>query len=194
MPHRFDDAAFWAQRFDDPERDAWQKPDAVVAALALPADAVVADVGAGTGYFAVRLARSLRQGRVLALDVESSMVRYVEQRARAEGLDNLAARVTPADRADVDAGTDLVLVVDTFHHIADRVAYFGALRPRLSPRGRVAIVDFRVDSERGPPKAHKLAPELVTVELAKAGYALVATHDFLPDQYLLVFAPTTTVR
>jgi SAM-dependent methyltransferase len=189
MPHRFENALEWAKRFDAPERDAWQKPDDVVAALKLPADALIADVGAGTGYFAVRLARAVPGGRVVALDVENDMVRYVSERAANEGLKNLVARLTPADRADVDAGTDVVLVVDTYHHIDNRTAYFAALKSRLSPRGRVVIVDFKPDSERGPPRDHKLSPDVVKSELAAAGYAQVAQHDFLPDQYVLEFAP-----
>jgi cyclopropane fatty-acyl-phospholipid synthase-like methyltransferase len=189
MPHRFDDAAAWARRFDAPERDAWQKPDEVIAALALPPDAVVADLGAGTGYFAVRLARAVPQGRVLAVDVEPDMVRHVDARAAQLGLANLRGRVTPTDRADVDEGTDLVLVVDTYHHIDQRVAYFTALKARLSPRGRLAIIDFLPTSERGPPAAHKLADDVVVRELAAAGFRQIARHDFLPDQYFLVFAP-----
>jgi SAM-dependent methyltransferase len=191
MPHRFENAEDWAKRFDAPERDAWQRPDDVIAALQLPADAVVADLGAGTGYFSVRLARALPAGRVVAVDVESDMVRYVTERATKEHLPNLTARITPMDRADVDVGTDVVLVVDTYHHIGDRTAYFAALKDKLSKRGRVVIVDFKPDSERGPPKAHKLAPDVVTGELAAAGYALVAHHDFLPDQYILEFSPKT---
>jgi SAM-dependent methyltransferase len=192
MPHRFENADEWAKRFDAPERDAWQKPDALIAALKLPADAVVADLGAGTGYFAVRLARALPAGRVVAVDVESDMVRHVRMRAEREGLKNLTARVTPGDRADVDAGTDVVLVVDTYHHIDDRAAYFAALKGRLSSRGRVVVVDFKPDSERGPPRDHKVAADVVTKELGVAGYALVDEHDLLPDQYVLVFAPAVT--
>ena len=188
MPHRFEDAEAWSKRFDAPDRAAWQQPDAVIAALQLPEDAVVADVGAGTGYFAVRLARAVPMGRVLAVDVEPDMVRFVDARAAKEGLTNLRGRLTPTDRADVDDNTDLVLVVDTYHHIADRVAYFAALRSKLSARGHVAIVDFRPTSERGPPKQHKLAATVVEGELAAAGYQLVTAHDFLPDQYFLVFA------
>lgn len=190
MPHRFEDAAAWSKQFDAAERDVWQKPDEVIAALKLPEDAVVADVGAGTGYFAVRLARAVPKGRVVGVDVEADMVRFIDERAAKEGLTNLTGRLTPFDRADVDDGTDLVLVVDTYHHISDRVAYFKALAPHLSARGRLAIVDFRPESERGPPKAMNIGADVVTTELAAAGYSRVETHDFLPDQYLVVFAPT----
>jgi SAM-dependent methyltransferase len=187
MHHRFQDAEGWAQEFDAPERDAWQQPDRVVAALALAPDAVVADLGAGTGYFSVRLARAVPQGRVIGLDVEPEMVRYLADRAQREGLANLLAGEATATDAGLREPVDLVLVVDTYHHIEDRTAYFARLRERLRPGGRVAIVDFRLDSERGPPREHKIAPEAVRAELEAAGYALAASHDFLPDQYFLVF-------
>jgi len=189
MPHRFEDAEAWSKRFDAAERDAWQKPDEVIHALALPTDAMVVDLGAGTGYFAVRLARALPKGRVLALDVEPNMVRFMTDRATRDGLPNLVARETPKDRAALDGAADLVLVVDTYHHLAARPAYVRALRSSLSPRGRVAIVDFRLESERGPPKEHRLAPERVIEELGEAGFALSARYELLPDQYFLVFSP-----
>lgn len=187
MHHRFQDAEAWAQEFDAPERDAWQQPDRVIAALALAPDAVVADLGAGTGYFSVRLARAVPQGRVLALDVEAEMVRYLADRAQREGLANLLAGEATATDAGLREPVDLVLVVDTYHHIEDRTAYFARLRERLRPGGRLAIVDFRLDSERGPPREHKIAPETVRAELEAAGYTLAASHDFLPDQYFLIF-------
>jgi SAM-dependent methyltransferase len=187
MPHRFEDAEAWAQEFDAPERDAWQMPDRVVEALALAPTAVVADLGAGTGYFSVRLARAVPEGRVLAIDVEASMVRYLADRAQREGLSNLLAVEATATDPGVREAVDLVLVVDTYHHIENRVVYFAALRERLAPGGRLAIVDFRLSSDRGPPAEHKIAPEVVGEELAQAGYRLVTQHDFLPDQYFLVF-------
>src|SRR5687768_1885572 len=84
--HSFGDAQRWARVFDDPERDAWQKPHEVIQALALKPDAVVADIGAGTGYFAVRLAHMLPQGRVYAVDTEAAMVKHVTERAKGAGL------------------------------------------------------------------------------------------------------------
>ncbi|HEY7247647.1 MAG TPA: SAM-dependent methyltransferase, partial [Xanthobacteraceae bacterium] len=78
-------------------------------------------------------------------------------------------------------------VVDTYHHIDHRIAYFARLRESLRPNGRLAIVDFKADSPNGPPLEHRIAPEKATAELNAAGYSLVATHPFLPRQYLLVF-------
>src|SRR5512143_3695049 len=91
MPHRFEHADEWAKQFDDPSRDAWQQPDRVIAALALTPAMTVADVGAGTGYFSVRLARAVPQGEVLATDIEPDMVRYLGERATREHLPNIKA-------------------------------------------------------------------------------------------------------
>lgn len=187
MPHRFENAEEWAKRFEDPERDTWQKPDEVVKALALPVDAKVADIGAGTGYFAVRLARVVPQGRVYAVDIEPDMVRYLDERAKREGLGHLRAVLGEPGDAKLPEPVDVALIVDTYHHIGERVAYLRRLGEKLRPGGRVVIIDYRVESPKGPPRQHKLSPEQVRGELETAGYALAQTHDFLPDQYFLVF-------
>ncbi len=185
--HRFTDAQRWARIFDDPARDEWQKPEAVIKALALPPDAVVADIGAGTGYFSARLARALPGGRVIAVDIEPDMVRHLDERARREKLANLTTTLGTAASPQLPAAVDLVLLVDTYHHIGSREQYFRALRATLKPGGRLAIVDFKLDSPVGPPRSGRLAPEQVSQELVQAGYALAQSFDFLPYQYLLVF-------
>jgi SAM-dependent methyltransferase len=187
MPHRFEDAEEWAKRFEEPGRKQWQKPDEVVTALALRPEAKVADIGSGTGYFAVRLARAVPQGKVYGVDIEPDMARYLGERARREGLGNLEAVLGEPGDAKLPEAVDLVLVVNTYHHIGERVAYLRRLGEKLRPGGRVAIVDFREESPKGPPRAHKLSPEQVRGELEAAGYRLTQTHDFLPDQYFLVF-------
>lgn len=185
--HSFGDAAKWAKVFDDPKRDAWQKPHEVIGALALKADAVVADIGAGTGYFAARFAHMVPGGRVYAIDTEADMVKHLTERAKREGLANLVAvKGEPADPR-IPAQADLIILVDVFHHVDDRERYFEKLRASLKPGGRVAIIDFRMDSPSGPPKAARIAPDQVKAELTRAGYALIQEHAFLPRQYFLVF-------
>jgi SAM-dependent methyltransferase len=187
--HSFGDAEKWAHVFDDPARDAWQKPHEVIQALALPPEARVADLGAGTGYFAARLANMLPGGRIYAADIEPDMVRYLGERAKREGLANLVPVAAAPDDPHLPEMVDLILLVDVYHHIEDRVAYFRRLHEALRPGGRVAIVDFKLDSPAGPPRAARIAPDTVKAEMAAAGYALTATFDFLPRQYFLVFQP-----
>jgi SAM-dependent methyltransferase len=189
--HAFRDAERWAQVFDDPERDAWQKPHEVMQALALEPGAHVADLGAGTGYFTVRLASVLPVGRVYAVDIEPDMVRYLESRARRDGLRNVTALKGEPDDPRLPGQVDLVLLVDVYHHIGDRTRYFRNLSRSLRPGGRVAIVDFRPDSPAGPPRAARIAPETVKAEMKAAGYAVTAEHRFLPYQYFVVFRPAS---
>ena len=185
--HSFGDADKWAKVFDDPERDAWQKPHEVIEALALKPDAVVADLGAGTGYFAMRLAHMVSKGRVYGVDLEPKMVKYLAERAKKEGLKNLSAvQGTPSD-AKLPAKVDLVLLVDVYHHIDAREAYFGKLAAALKPGGRVAIIDFNATSKVGPPLSERMTAEQVNAEMTKVGYRQSGSHGFLPNQYFLVF-------
>ena len=185
--HGFGDAEKWSHVFNDPQRDAWQKPHEVIHALALDPRAVVADVGAGTGYFSARLANMLKEGRVYAVDIEPAMVKHLAERAKREHLPNMVAvQGSPSDPR-LPEKVDLVLLVDVYHHVEERTAYFRKLRSSLKPGGRVAIIDFRLDSPEGPPKEARVAPERVRAELEAAGYALAAEHAFLPNQYFLVF-------
>jgi len=187
--HSFGDAHKWAQVFDDPKRDAWQKPHEVIQALALKPDAVVADIGAGTGYFALRFAHMVPKGRVYAVDVEPAMVKHLAERVKRAGLGNVVALQGAADDPRLPEKADLVVFVDVYHHVGERSRYLSRLRESLEPGGRIAIIDFRLDSPVGPPHQARIAPAQVKAELERAGYGLVQEHDFLPHQYFLVFAP-----
>lgn len=185
--HSFGDAEKWARVFDDPQRDAWQKPHEVISALELESDAVIADIGSGTGYFAVRFARMVPKGRVYGVDTEPGMVKYLALRAQREGLRNVVAVSGSSDDAHLPEAADLIILVDVFHHIEDRERYFRRLAASLKPGGRIAIIDFRLDSPQGPPRRVRIAPERVKADLNRAGYVLVQEHAFLPMQYFLVF-------
>ncbi len=185
--HRFSGAEKWAQVFDDPKRDVWQKPHEVIQALALNPDAVIADIGSGTGYFSARFANMLPKGRVYGVDTEPDMVKYLAERAKREGLKNVTAVVGAPGDPRLPEKVDLVIMVDVFHHVEDRDRYFLRLRDSLKPDGRIAIIDFRMDSPSGPPKDARIAPDRVKTEMKGAGYALVQEHAFLPNQYFLIF-------
>jgi ubiquinone/menaquinone biosynthesis C-methylase UbiE len=187
--HSFSGAEQWAHVFDDPKRDEWQKPHEVIQALALKPDAVIADIGAGTGYFSMRLANMVPKGRIYGVDIEPDMVKYLAERAKREKRDNVVALAGAPGDPRLPEKADLILMVDVFHHIDDRTGYFRKLRASLKPGGRIAVIDFRVDSPQGPPKAARIAPERVVAELEGAGYTLAKAHRFLPNQYFLVFRP-----
>jgi SAM-dependent methyltransferase len=187
--HRFNDAEKWAKVFDDPERDTWQKPHEVIQALALKPDAIVADIGAGTGYFSMRFAHMVPQGRVYGVDTEPGMVKHLAERARKAGLKNLTAvQAKPGDPL-LPGKADIIVFVDVYHHVENRERYFRQLLGSLKPGGRVAIIDFRMESPVGPPQSARIAPGRVKDEMKRAGYALAQEHPFLPNQYFLVFEP-----
>jgi len=185
--HRFDNADEWAKSFDDPTRDEWQMPARVIEALQIRPGQRVADLGAGTGYFTVRLGKSPAAPKVFAVDIEPSMVEYVKHRAMHDGLTNVAAVLGGADRSNLPEPVDLVLVVDTYHHIPNRAAYFTALKAHLTPGARLAIIDFRKGAPSGPPEEFRLTPDQISAELGQAGFSLQASHDFLPRQNFLVY-------
>lgn len=186
MPHRFENAEAWAEVFDDPERDAWQRPDEVLRAMELSPAMTVADVGAGTGYFAMRLARAVPEGHVIANDIEPDMVRYLDERARREGLTNVRALLGTQSSAGLSAASvDRVLVVDVWHHLGDRVAYARDLATALRDGGRIYIVDFTLEAERGPPAQHRLAAQAIAADLTAAGLVARVVPADLPDQYIV---------
>ena len=190
--HRsFKDAESWAKEFEAPDRRDWQLPSIVVRVLGVEQGESVADIGAGTGYFTPYLSLSVGSaGRVWAVDVEPEMLEYIGKRTDLGPAKVITVLATPDDPKLPAGEVDLVLVVDTWHHIDGRLAYLERLAGALSPRGRVAIVDWHEgDLPHGPPAGHKLSREAVLDEFARAGWRLETESVALPYQYLLVFYP-----
>lgn len=188
LVHRFEKAEEWAKEFDNPERDAWQKPTEVVAAMTITPGMTVADIGAGTGYFEPHLSKAAGPtGKVLAIDIEPDMVRYLRERAEKEKLANVTAQLaTPGDTGLTAGSVDRILIADTWHHIPERTAYAQKLRAALRPGGQVIIVDFTLEATKGPPKEHRLSADKVIAELDAAGLAGKAIDESLPEQYIVV--------
>src|SRR5204863_3661274 len=135
----------WSKVFDDPGRAAWQKPEELVAALHLQPGQRVADLGAGTGYFSRLLSTAVgADGTVFAVEIEPNLVTHLRDRAEREGTRNVVPVLASADDPRLPAGMlDVILIVDTYHHVDDRIGYFRNLRRALRPSGRVAIVDWQ---------------------------------------------------
>jgi len=187
LGHRFEEADKWSAHFDNPERDGWQRPVELVAAMQLGEGMTVADLGTGTGYFVPHLSGAVAAtGRVLAIDIEPDMVRHVKGRAQLLGLGNVAPRLALVDDPLLDDGTvDRILVVNTWHHIPGRQAYAAKLARALKPGGSVWVVDFTLTTDKGPPRDHRLAPEVVARELSSAGLDPHIDAKLLPEQYVV---------
>ena len=175
------------------ERDDFQKPDEVMEALAFRPGETVADVGAGTGYFTVRIARAVGpEGRVLAHDISPEMLGFLERRLEAEQLENVELKQVERDDAMLPEGKiNTIIMVDTIHYIKERTAYVERLREALTPGGRFVIIDYRVKpfEERpwGPPPEQQIPKEQLNSEIEAAGFKRSADHDFLPEQYFMVY-------
>lgn len=184
--HAFVDAGALSNVLDDPARDVWQLPAHVIRALELTPRMAVADVGAGTGYFAVRLARALPEGDVIATDVEPTMVGFMTERARRENLPNLRALRSTRSASGLAARTvDRILVVHVWHHIEGRTDYARDLAAALRPDGRLLVVDFSPGAGRGPPEAMRVGPDSIIAELAAVGLTARVLPAVLPDQYIV---------
>lgn len=188
--HRFDEPEKYAERWNDPERDGWQHPEEIVAALALSPGAVVADIGAGTGYLVAHLSRAVGEGgEVVAIDVEESMVQYLAQRKEDLGPAKITPRkVSSESPALGKESVDGVVTLNTWHHIAGRDAYAKKVLAGLKPGGRFVVVDFLVDeSIEGPPMAMRLEAETIVGELEGAGFSKVEViEESMPGHYVVV--------
>ena len=172
------------------QRDEWQKPDEVVKALDLKPGDVVADVGAGSGYFTRRLAKVVAPGgRVYAVDVAADILGYLKERADREGLRNIVTIVSQPDDPMLPAkSVDLAFFCDTTHHIDHRVAFYRKLAPAVKPHGRMAIIDYPPDSPHAPHQPEQLVPRSQVIsEAEQAGFKFVMDFQFLPYHYFLIF-------
>ena len=176
----------------DPKRDAWQKPDEVVAALGLRAGQTACDVGAGPGYFTLRLARAVGpSGRVYAVDVEPKILDALRERLTVAGVRNVTPVLAFGDDALLPAAAcDVILIVDTYHHFPDRPAYLRRLITALKPGGRIVNVDYhKRPTPVGPRMEHRLSRETFLGEAKAAGLVVVSEPEILPYQYVVVLRP-----
>ncbi len=178
-PHGPPDVQSYIQSLMSDERIADLKPDLVVAALMLPEDAIVADLGCGPGVFTVPLAQELRKGVVYAVDVEPQQLDALRQRLIEEDLHNVVPVLASYSTPHLPpARLNLVLLVDTYHHIEDRIEYFRQLRTVLRPGGRIAIIESKAaESAPGAALEARLPEGLRQEELRTAGYSLLKGFD-----------------
>ena len=171
-------------------RDEWQQPERVIAALGLRSGDHVADLGSGSGYFTLRLAPAVGpDGRVYAVDVDEEMNEYLRKRVAEADLANVDVILGRfEDPLLPDGSVDLVLIVDTYHHLEDRPAYFRNLRRDLKPSGRVAVIDY--DGRKlwfMRLMGHITPREELLREMAEAGYEVAEEFDFIDRQSFVIF-------
>lgn len=177
------------RRFSHPQRDEWQQPNQVLEKMELDSTMTVMDIGTGSGYFSLRLAPMVK--KLIAADVEEAFLMHVQKMADSLSLSNIDTMLIPMDGPEqINRPLDRILIVNTYHHISDRVSYFKKLHQWLHEDGILFIVDFRKDINGsdvpGPPEEHKLSREKVWTELDLAGWQnMELDTSTLPYQYII---------
>ncbi len=177
--------------FEGPDRDKWQKPYVVMNMMGDLEGKTVADIGAGTGYFAFKMAKL--GAKVIAIDVDKRFIQYMDMKHLMIDKSiqaNFETRLVEYDDPHLKANeVDKILIVNTYHHIEDRISYMQSLQKTLKPGGQIIIVDYKDEkTPHGPPMKLRLSAKAVQKELKKAGYQGVSVEEtILPYQYI-VFA------
>lgn len=183
------DSKAYIAMLEDPKRDAYQKPHEVVTALDLRPGEVIADIGAGSGYFSFRFAHHVGAGRVYAVDINPEMILHMNRRIRDLAITNITTVLAqPDDPLLADASLNRVFICDVWHHIENQKEYLAKVKKMLKPGGQLVMIDFQKrELPVGPPLEMKIAREDLVRQLERAGFQLSEEHTFLPYQYFLVF-------
>ena len=173
-------------RFESPERDEYQQPDKVLGFLGDIRRKTIMDIGAGSGYFSVKLAE--KGAKVIAADVDDEFQAFIKSRIEQDGLKNIQTRKIPYDSPGLkDGEVDMVFIVNTYHHIENRTDYFSEVKAGTKADGELIIIDFfKSETPVGPSFDHKISIDQVVSELKQAGYnSFEVNVDLLPYQYII---------
>lgn len=184
---RFKDPEARAKQWNTPERDQWQKPREIVDPMAIEEGMTVADIGAGTGYFLPYLSQAVgTTGKVFAVDIERTMLDFIERSSREKGLTNIVTHQAEETRTGLERGSvDRILIVNTWHHIPARRDYAKHLFELVRSGGNVWVVDFLKDAPNGPPPEYRIPPEVVVDELEAGGFR-AEVHPLALDRHYVV--------
>jgi ubiquinone/menaquinone biosynthesis C-methylase UbiE len=180
--------AEWLERAG---REEEQRPAEIIRTMGLKDGDVVADLGCGTGYFARRMARAVApRGRVYAVDIQPEMLDLLKRRVEEERITNIVPVLGETEDPKLPEGAlDWVLLVDVYHELQQPNATLARLRAALAPKGRVAVIEYRLEGTTALHirEEHRMSPKQVLGEWEPAGFRLVARHEFLPTQHFFVF-------
>ena len=192
MHQLHNDPKAYMNALEDPKRDEYQKPHEVLSALKIKSGEVIADIGAGTGYFTFRLAHFVGdKGKVYAVDVSPDMIRHINRRIRDTKSANVVAILAePDDPLLPDRSVNRIFICDVWHHIENQAKYLSLMKKMLKPGGEVVMIDFhKKELPFGPPLQMKVAREDLIRQMESSGFRLSKEHTFLQYQYFLVFTP-----
>ncbi len=183
MGHR---GAAWLER---PRREREERTDLLIDNLPLTEDSVVADIGAGTGYFSFPVAARVPQGRVLAVDIQQEMLDIVAARSAENGIANVETVMGTERSPNLPAASvDLAFIVDAYHEFSYPYEMGAAIRDALKPGGQLVLIEYRAEDASVPIKTlHKMSEQQARAEMAAVGLTWLRTEEFLPQQHFMVF-------
>jgi len=186
--HAFTDPEDLSKKWNDPARDSWQHPEAIVAALALKPGATVADIGAGTGYMVGPISKAVgKDGSVIAIDASAEMVEYLTTRRGELGPARIVPQKVGFDDPELKpASVDAVLTLDTWHHVQGQEEYARNVYRGLKRGGRFVVVECEITAEVGPPQVMRLDPRQVKKQLEAAGFRVEIVQESMPRHYMVV--------
>jgi FkbM family methyltransferase len=178
--------ADWLER---PGRQREERTDLLIERLPLRADSVVADIGAGTGYFSLAVARRVPEGSVLAVDIQPEMLAILDEKKRANGVTNVQTVQGSITQPGLPPGAvDLIFIVDAYHEFSHPREMGEAMFAALKPGGKIVLIEYRAEDESVRIKRlHKMSEAQASKEMRALGFRWVETGDFLPQQHFLVF-------
>lgn len=186
--HRFDDAEKWANVFEDEKRESWQRPGFIMDFAGIESDSIIADIGSATGFFPIRFSARAHQGRVWGIDIEPNLVRYLNARAHREGVRGLYSILGTTTDPLIPERVNIITLINTYHHIENRQAYFSGLHKFMKKGARLVVVDFKKGKlPFGPKDEMKVSKKQIRKELQSAGFKRVRHSDDLEYQFISVF-------
>jgi ubiquinone/menaquinone biosynthesis C-methylase UbiE len=177
-------AQFYIDHMERPVRLERMQVERVVQTLGLVPGSVIADIGAGSGLFTRAMAKKVDPGVVYAVDINPNLLTHIEESAQGAGLANIQTVLAAVDDPRLPETVDLVFICDTLHFVEDPEQYVRDLHAKVRPGGRVAIIDF---FRNWPPMSNQFSPERLEGWMKRAGFALRERHDFIEDQYFMIF-------
>jgi len=176
----------WLER-DDREKE--EAPTKAINALELKEDAVIADIGAGSGYYSFRISPKVPKGKVLAVDIQPEMLEFLKKRSAELGITNVVPHLGKEDSVDLPtASLDAALMVDAYHEFSFPAEMLASLHSALKPGGRIYLLEFRAEDRKVPIKRlHKMTEAQARLELEGAGFRFISNKNELPWQHFLVF-------
>jgi ubiquinone/menaquinone biosynthesis C-methylase UbiE len=176
----------WLERT---EREREEAPTRAIAALELPDHAVVADIGAGSGYYAFRISPKVPKGKVIAVDIQQEMIDFLKNRSAELGIGNVVPHLGKIDSVDLPPQSlDAVLMVDAYHEFSHPAEMLQSLHQALKPKGRIYLLEFRAEDPRVPIKPlHKMTEAQARLELESLGFRFVSNRRHLPWQHFMIF-------